>query len=79
MSAGRIPTEAGEARGASGMFTLTLVKPGPGRQVAEHWSYDERAQALDDLGWIAERVAPGTELVLRDPEGNDLLRVARTA
>jgi len=61
------------------MFTVTLVKPGPGRQVAEHWAYDERSQALDDLGWIAERVAPGTELVLRDPEGNDLLRVAKTA
>ena len=61
------------------MFSITLMRPGPGRQVAEHWAYDERAQALDDLGWIAERVAPGTELVLRDPEGVDLLRVTKTA
>jgi hypothetical protein len=61
------------------MFTITLVKPGPGRPIAEHWAYDGRAEALDDLGWIAERVAPGTELVLRDPEGLDLLRVAKLA
>jgi hypothetical protein len=76
---GRYPSKAGAAAGASGMFSITLMRPGPGRQVAEHWAYDERAQALDDLGWIAERVAPGTELVLRDPEGVDLLRVTKTA
>ncbi|WP_270936642.1 hypothetical protein [Falsiroseomonas oryzae] len=76
---GRYPTREGADAGASGMFTVTLLKPGPGRQVAEHWAYDERAQALDDLGWIAERVPPGTELVLRDPEGVDLLRVAKLA
>jgi hypothetical protein len=76
---GRYPSRAGAAAGASGMFSITLMRPGPGRQVAEHWAYDERAQALDDLGWIAERVAPGTELVLRDPEGVDLLRVTKTA
>ena len=76
---GRYPTPAGEAAGASGMFTVTLIRPGPGRQVAEHWAYDERAQALDEIGWIAERVPPGTELVLRDPEGVDLLRVTKTA
>lgn len=76
---GRYPTRSGAAAGGTGMFTVTLVKPGPGRPVAEHWGYDERAQALDDLGWIAERVAPGTELVLRDPEGLDLLRVAKVA
>jgi hypothetical protein len=75
----RFPTLAGEAAGASGMFTVTLVKPGKGRQVAEHWAYDERGQALAELGLIAERVPPGTELVLRDPEGNDLLRLARLA
>jgi hypothetical protein len=69
----------GEAGGASGMFTITLVKPGPGRQVVEHWAYDERAEALADLGWIAERVPAGTELVLRDPEGTDLLRLAKMA
>ena len=76
---GRYPAKVGAAAGASGMFSITLVRPGPGRQVAEHWAYDERAQALDDLGWIAERVTPGTELVLRDPEGVDLLRVTKTA
>lgn len=76
---GRYPTRAGAAAGASGQFTVTLLKPGPGRGMMEHWAYDDRAQALDELGWIAERVPPGTELVLRDPEGNDLLRVARTA
>jgi hypothetical protein len=76
---GRYPSKAGAAAGASGMFSITLDRPGPGRQVAEHWAYDERAQALDDLGWIAERVTPGTELVLRDPEGVDLLRVTKTA
>jgi hypothetical protein len=75
----RYPTAAGAAAGATGMFSVTLVKPGPGRQMAEHWTYDERAQALDDLGWIAERVPPGTELVLRDPEGTDLLRIAKLA
>ncbi|WP_439599280.1 hypothetical protein [Falsiroseomonas sp.] len=67
------------ARGASGLFTITLIKPGPGRGILEHWGYDDRAHALDEIGWLAERVAPGTELVLRDPEGNDLFRVARTA
>jgi hypothetical protein len=76
---GRYPSRAGAAAGASGFFTVTLVKPGPGRQMAEHWAYEERAQALDEIGWIAERVPPGTELVLRDPEGVDLLRVTKTA
>ncbi len=76
---GRGTSKVGEAAGASGLFTITLIRPGPGRPVAEHWAYDERAQALDDLGWIAERVPPGTELVLRDPEGVDLLRVTKTA
>lgn len=76
---GRFPTKAGAATGASGLFTVTLFKPGPTRGVLEHWAYDDRAHALDDLGWIAERVPPGTELLLRDPEGNDLLRMARTA
>jgi hypothetical protein len=73
------PTEAGEAAGASGMFTITLVRPGPGRPVQEHWAYDERGEALAELGLIAERVPPGTELVLRDPEGTDLLRIAKLA
>lgn len=59
------------------MFSITLVKPGPGRGIAEHYAYDDRAGALDDLGWIAERIAPGTELVLRDPEGEELMRVAK--
>ncbi|MGG5810661.1 hypothetical protein [Falsiroseomonas sp. CW058] len=76
---GRYPTRAGAAAGASGMFTVTLVRPGPGRAIAEHWAYDDRAQALDDLGWIAERVAPGTEMVLKDPEGVELLRMAKVA
>ena len=67
----------GAATGATGLFTVTLVRPGPGRPVAEHWAYDDRAGALDDMGWIAERVVPGTELVLRDPEGVELLRLAR--
>jgi len=76
---GRFPTRSGAAAGASGSFTVTIVRPGPGRQVAEHWAYDERAGALDDLGWIADRAAPGTELVLRDPEGVDVLRLAKLA
>jgi len=76
---GRYPTRAGAAQGASGLFTITLMKPGPGRGIAEHWAYDDRAHALDDLGWIAERVAPGTEMVMRDPEGLELLRVAKLA
>lgn len=67
----------GEAGGASGMFTISLIRPGPGRPVAEHWTYQDRAAALSDLGWIAQHVVPGTELVLRDPEGADLLRMAR--
>ena len=76
---GRHSSDAGRAAGASGMFTVTLIRPGPVRQVAEHWAYDDRAQALDEIGWIAERVPPGTELVLRDPEGVDLLRVTKMA
>lgn len=76
---GRYPTRAGAAAGATGMFTITLVRPGPGRPIAEHWAYDDRARALDDLGWIAERSAAGTELVLRDPEGVELMRVAKLA
>lgn len=73
------PPAAGQAIGATGMFTVTLVKPGPGRPVAEHWAYDARGEALADLGLIADRVTPGTELVLRDPAGNDLLRIAKLA
>jgi hypothetical protein len=74
----RISTR-GEAGGASGMFTVTLVKPGPGRPVVEHWAYDTREEALAELGWIAERVPAGTELVLRDPEGADQLRLVKMA
>lgn len=70
---------AGEARGATGMHTVTIVRPVAGRPVAEHWAYDSHDAALADLGLILERVAPGTELVLRDPTGTDLLRVVRTA
>jgi len=73
------PATAGEAAGASGMFTVTLERPGPGRQVAEHWAYDDLAEALADIGTIAERVPPGTEMVLRNPEGTDLLRLAKLA
>ena len=76
---GRYPTRSGEAAGASGMFTITLIRPGPIRGVIEHWAYDDRAHALDEIGWIAQRVGSGTELVLRDPEGNDLFRLARIA
>jgi hypothetical protein len=61
------------------MFTVTLERPGPGRQVAEHWAYDDLAEALADIGTIAERVPPGTEMVLRNPEGTDLLRLAKLA
>ena len=75
---------AGDAGGATGTFTVTIVRPGatrPGapRPVAEHWAYGEREAALADLGPILDRTPPGTELVLRDPEGLDLLRVARLA
>jgi hypothetical protein len=76
---GRYPTKAGAAQGATGQFTITLIRPGPGRGMMEHWAYDDRAHALDEIGWIAERVPPGTELLLRDPEGNQLMRMARTA
>lgn len=70
--------------GATGMFTVTLLRPGGARAgsprpVQEHWAYDDREVALAELGLILERVQPGTELVLRDPEGQDLLRVARVA
>ena len=68
-----------EANGATGMFTVTIVRAIAGRPVAEHWAYDSHAAALAELGLILERVAPGTELVLRDPDGIDLLRVARVA
>jgi hypothetical protein len=73
------PTRAGRAAGASGLFTLTIIKPETQRDVAEHWAYDERAQALEELGMVLERVTPGTELVLRDPEGVELMRVAKLA
>jgi len=76
---GRYPSKAGAAAGASGLFTVTLLKPGSARGVMEHWGYDDRAHALDDLGWLLERVAPGTEVVVKDPEGTELFRVARTA
>jgi hypothetical protein len=78
MSAG-YPTRAGRAAGATGMFSVTIIKPETQRDVAEHWAYDERAQAIDELGLILDRVAPGTELVLRDPEGVELMRVAKLA
>jgi hypothetical protein len=45
----------------------------------EHWAYDDRSAAVAELGTILDRVPPGTELVLRDPDGIDLLRVARVA
>ncbi len=73
------PGTRGAASGASGMHTISLIRPGPGRQLMEHWAYDTRAQALAELGLIAERAPPGTELVLRDPEGVDQLRVAKLA
>jgi hypothetical protein len=76
---GRYPSKAGAAAGASGLFTVTLVKPGPERGIIEHWGYDDHAHALDDLGWLLERVVPGTEVVMKDPEGAELMRVARTA
>jgi hypothetical protein len=47
--------------------------------VVEHWAYDDRGAAVAELGAILDRVAPGTELVLRDPDGIDLMRVARVA
>jgi len=73
-----------EATGATGMFTVTLLRPGTARPggpkpVAEHWAYDDRDAALAEFGLILDRVPPGTELVLRDPQGLDLLRVARVA
>ena len=49
----RYPTRAGAAAGATGSFTVTLVKPGPGRGIMEHWAYDERGEALAALGLIA--------------------------
>lgn len=70
---------AGEAGGATGMFTVTIVRPVAGRPVAEHWAYDSHDAALAEFGLILTRVAPGTELVLRDPSGLDLLRAVRTA
>jgi len=73
------PTTRGEAGGASGLHTISLIRPGPDRPLAEHWAYDTRAQALAELGLIAERAPPGTEIVLRDPEGVDQLRLARLA
>jgi hypothetical protein len=45
----------------------------------EHWAYDDRGAALTELGTIPDRAPPGTELMLRDPDGIDLLRVARVA
>lgn len=74
------PIDAGPAAtGASGTFTITLVRPGPHRPVMEHHAYDDRASALDELGWIAMNAPLGAELVLRDPVGIDLMRLARTA
>ena len=69
---------------AIGTYTVTLLHPAEGRAggprpVAEHWAYDDRGAALAELGLILDRVPPGTELVLRDPDGIDLLRVARVA
>lgn len=68
----------------AGTFTVTILRPGRARAggprpVAEHWAYDDRGAAVAELGMILDRVAPGTELVLRDPDGIDLLRVARVA
>ncbi len=73
------PDTARAVRPATGQFTVTVLRPGPGRGVAEHWAYDDRAHALDELGWIADRMPPGTELILRDPEGQDLMRISRMA
>ncbi len=79
------PAQGAEPPGqASGSYTVTLLRPaaaraaGP-RPVAEHWAYDDRGAAVAELGLILDRVPPGTELVLRDPDGIDLLRVARLA
>jgi hypothetical protein len=73
------PTRAGAAAGASGLFTVTVIRPGRERGVVEHIAYGERAQAMEEIGWIAERAPLGAELVLRDPEGADLMRLARLA
>lgn len=68
----------------SGTYTVTLLRPagaraGGQRPIMEHWAYDDRSTAVGELGTILDRVPPGTELVLRDPDGIDLLRVARLA
>jgi hypothetical protein len=73
-----------ERPGATGTYTITILRPGAARTggprpVAEHWAYDDRGAAMGELGLILDRVAPGTELVLRDPDGIDVLRVARVA
>ena len=79
------PAQGTEPPGRSGGFyTVTMLRPGSARPgspppVVEHWAYDDRSAALTELGTILDRVPPGTELVLRDPDGIDLLRVARLA
>ena len=79
------PAQETEPPGRSGgSYTVTMLRPGSARPglpppVVEHWAYDDRSAALAELGTILDRVPPGTELVLRDPDGIDLLRVARVA
>jgi hypothetical protein len=79
------PGQGAEPPGRSGgTYTVTTLRPGGARPglpppIVEHWAYDDRGAAVAELGAILDRVAPGTELVLRDPEGIDLMRVARLA
>ena len=79
------PAQETEPPGRSGgSYTVTMLRPGSARPglpppVVEHWAYDDRSAALAELGTILDRVPPGTELVLRDPDAIDLLRVARLA
>ena len=61
------------------MFTVSVLLPGPERQVARHELFDDRASAVDEIGRLALEAPPGSVLILRDPDGNDVMRLERRA
>lgn len=62
----------------TGSFTVTVISPGPDRRPALHEVFDDQATALAEIGFLAIEAPPGSAIVLRDPNGDDLLRLMRT-
>ena len=62
----------------TGSFTVTVLAPGPDRRPVLHEVFDDKATALGEIGFLAIEAPPASMIVLRDPNGDDVLRLMRT-